>query len=119
MYKFVINSRCIDNNADYAAADFANFAVADFAVANFADFECHNKFTDTFPTGLSTPLCMFSHLSEGKWHLIKDKRKHLGTVDKCSLKQKFHKSDVIIFAMWKLWSNQLAQRQAGWQSKYG
>ena len=50
---------------------------------------------------------------------MKDKRKHCGAVDKCFLKQQFHKSNMITFAVQKFWSHTPSAigfygRLAGW-----
>ena len=71
-------------------------------ITKTAYFAWHNKFIDTFSTSLLTPFASFSPFCkwfEDESKLIKDKRKHRGTVGKRFSEQQFRKPDVTTFAV--------------------
>ena len=71
-------------------------------ITQTADFAWCNEFIETFSTSLLTPFVSFSPFSkrfEDESKLVKDKRKHHGTVDKRFSEQQFRKSDVITFVV--------------------
>ena len=74
MYNFdVSNSKHIDNYADYTVADYIGFAWVINLLTPFLQ-ACQYQFASFSP---------FCKQFEDKSQLIKDKRKHHGTVDKC------------------------------------